>query len=57
VLAHGFTRLRCADCTFERLVPFSCKRRGFRPSCGGRRMAERAAYLVDEVLPQVPVRQ
>jgi hypothetical protein len=57
VLAHGFTRLRCADCTFERLLPFSCKRRGFCPSCGGRRMAERAASLVDEVLPQVPVRQ
>ncbi len=57
VLAHGFTRLRCADCTFERLLPFSCKRRGFCPSCGGRRMAERAAYLVDEVLPRVPVRQ
>jgi len=57
VLAHGFTRLRCADCAFERLLPFSCKRRGFCPSCGGRRMAERAAYLVDEVLPQVPVRQ
>ena len=24
VLAQGFTRLQCADCTFERLVPFSC---------------------------------
>jgi hypothetical protein len=57
VLAHGFTRLRCADCAFERLLPFSCKRRGFCPSCGGRRMAERAAHLVDEVLPHVPVRQ
>lgn len=57
VLAHGFTRLRCRDCTFERLVPFSCKRRGFCPSCGGRRLAERAASLVDEVLPRVPVRQ
>ena len=57
VLAHGFTRLRCADCTFERLLPFSCKRRGFCPSCGGRRMAEHAASLVDEVLPRVPVRQ
>jgi len=57
VLTHGFTRLRCADCTFERLPPFSCKRRGFCPSCGGRRMAERGAYLVDEVLPRVPVRQ
>jgi hypothetical protein len=34
VLAHGFARLRCADCAFERLVPFSCKGRGFCPSCG-----------------------
>src|SRR5262244_965791 len=57
VLAHGFTRLRCADCAFERLLPFSCKRRGFCLSCGGRRMAEHAASLVDEVLPRVPVRQ
>ena len=24
VLAHGFARVRCADCAFERLVPFSC---------------------------------
>jgi hypothetical protein len=35
VLAHSFTRLRRADCTFERLVPFSCKRGGFCPSVGG----------------------
>ncbi len=27
-----------------------CKRRGFCPSCGGRRMAERAAYLVEAQL-------
>src|SRR5438552_2604608 len=27
------------------------------PSCGGRRMAERAAHLVDHVLPAAPVRQ
>jgi len=38
VLAHGFARLRCADCGFERFVPFSCKGRAFCPSCGGRRM-------------------
>jgi hypothetical protein len=57
VLAHGFARVRCERCTFERLVPFSCKGRGFCPSCGGRRMTERAAHLVDEVLPPVPVRQ
>jgi hypothetical protein len=39
VLAHGFARIRCGDCGFERLLPFSCKGRGFCPSCGGRRMA------------------
>jgi hypothetical protein len=57
VLAHGFARVRCGTCAFERLVPFSCKGRGFCPSCGGRRMTERAARLVDEILPRVPVRQ
>ena len=36
---------------------FSCTGRGFCPSCGGRRMTERAAHLVDEVVPRVPVRQ
>lgn len=57
ILAHGFLRVRCADCAHEKLVAFSCKRRGFCPSCGARRMAESAAYLVDEVIPRVPVRQ
>jgi hypothetical protein len=27
-----------------------------RPSCTGRRMADVPAHLVDEVLPEVPVR-
>jgi Putative transposase/Transposase zinc-binding domain len=57
VLAAGFARLRCAACGWERLLPFSCKGRGFCPSCGGRRMCERAAHLVDHVIPPVPVRQ
>ncbi len=57
VLTHGFARVRCERCALERLVPFSCKGRGFSPSCGGRRMTERAAHVVDEVLPPVPVRQ
>jgi hypothetical protein len=57
VLAHGFARVRCECCAFERLLPFSCKGRGFCPSCGGRRMTERAAHLVDKVIPFVPVRQ
>jgi hypothetical protein len=36
---------------------FSCKKRGFCNSCGGRRMSATAAHLVDRVFPRVPVRQ
>ena len=57
ILAHGFLRLRCADCSHDKLVAFSCKRRSFCPSCGARRMAETAAHLVEHVIPPVPVRQ
>ena len=38
-LEHGFLRVRCDSCHAEHLVAFSCKRRGFCPSCGARRMA------------------
>ena len=55
-LEHGFLRVRCERCHAEKLVAFSCKRRGFCPSCGGRRMAETAALLVDELLPRQPIR-
>jgi hypothetical protein len=57
VFDAGFARVRCEDCAREHLVPLSCKGRGFCPSCGGRRMTERAAHLIDAVLPWVPVRQ
>ena len=57
ILAHGFLRLRCGACAHEKLVAFSCKRRGFCPACGARRMAETAAHLVEHVIPHVPVRQ
>lgn len=56
-LEHGFLRVRCESCHHEKLVAFSCKRRGFCPSCGARRMVESAALLVDEVLPPRPIRQ
>jgi ribosomal protein S27E len=56
LLEHGFLRVQCESCQAEKLVAFSCKGRAFCPSCGGRRMAETAALLVDEVLPRVPVR-
>src|SRR5215475_7240694 len=57
VLAHGFLRLSCDTCKHELLLAFSCKRRGFCPSCAGRRMAQTAAHLVKRVIPWVPTRQ
>ncbi len=57
VAAHGFLRVHCDHCGEDRILAFSCKRRGLCPSCGGRRMAETAANLVDRVLPEVPMRQ
>ena len=56
ILAHGFLRLGCDTCPKELLLPFSCKRRGFCPSCAARRMAQTAAHLVVRVLPWVPTR-
>jgi len=56
-LAGGFARFRCDECGLDRLVPFSCKARAICSSCGGRRMTERAAHLLDHVFPDVPVRQ
>ena len=57
LLEHGFLRVKCESCSHEHLVAFSCKRRGFCPSCGARRMVESAAHLVDHVLPEQPIRQ
>lgn len=57
VLVHGFLRVVCEHCHAERLVAFSCKQRGFCPSCGARRMAECARHLVDDVFGPRPVRQ
>jgi ribosomal protein S27E len=54
---EGFLRVRCEQCHAEKLVAFSCKKRGFCPSCGGRRMAETAALLAEEVLPERALRQ
>jgi hypothetical protein len=57
ILHHGFLRVRCDRCGDTTVVAFSCKGRGFCPSCGGRRMSELAAHLVDHVVPHVPIRQ
>jgi hypothetical protein len=56
-LEHGLLRVQCERCGDTTVVAFSCRGRGFCPSCGGRRMSELAAHLVDRVLPPVPIRQ
>jgi hypothetical protein len=57
LLCRGFAHLRCEGCSERRLVAFSCKGRGFCPSCMGRRMAQTAANLMESVLPEAPLRQ
>ena len=54
--ARGFAWLECEGCASHRLIPFSCKGRGFCPSCAGRRMAEGSLRWA-ELFPPVRVRQ
>jgi len=57
VLDHGFLRVVCEQCHAERLLAFSCRKRGFCPSCAARRMAESARHLAKKVFGPRPVRQ
>ena len=53
ILAHGFLRLRCGDCGHDKLLAFSCKRRGFCP------FVRRPAHDADRVAsgrPRHPAR-
>ncbi len=47
----------CASCHDEIAVAFSCKKRGFCPSCCSKRKAETAVHLIENVLPHIPYRQ
>ncbi len=53
----GFARVKCEDCGHEFLLPFSCKRRHFCPSCHQKRVVEFGEWLCEEVLKYVPHRQ
>ena len=57
ILDYGFARVRCRECRHEYLVAFSCKVRGFCPSCQAKRQAEFAAFLTEEVLEPAAHRQ
>jgi len=50
----GFARLRCEACHDERLLCFSCRQRGICPSCEAKRSAAFAAFVVDELVEDVP---
>jgi hypothetical protein len=56
-LDHGFLWVRCESCYTEHLVAFSCKRRGFAPVAARGAWPKSAGLLVDEVLPEQPMRQ
>jgi hypothetical protein len=56
-LFRGFGLLECQGCRERRVVAWSCKSRGFCPSCLGRRMAATALNWQEHVLPAVGLRQ
>jgi len=55
-LGKGFVHVQCTACKSSRLVAFSCKGRGWCPSCAAKRALETSTHL-GEVLPQVGYRQ
>jgi hypothetical protein len=53
----GFVRTYCYQCQYSGVVAFSCKRRGFCPSCSGRRMNDEANHMIKNVIPEITTRQ
>jgi len=57
ILANGFARVYCDNCKKELILGFSCKSKSLCPSCTTKYKVNTAAYLVDSVLPRVPIKQ
>jgi hypothetical protein len=53
----GLARIRCPDCQEERLLMFSCRTRGFCPSCHAKRLEEWGEWMRERLLLDVPHRQ
>ena len=53
----GFARIRCPRCRTEHLLMFSCKTRGFCPSCPAKRLEEWGEWMRETLLLGVPHRQ
>jgi hypothetical protein len=56
-LRCGFARLWCPTCRKDLLLPWSCRRRCFCPSCHQKRTLLFAEHVDEEVLGDLPVRQ
>jgi hypothetical protein len=56
-LRCGFARLWCPTCRKDLLLPYSCRRRCFCPSCHQKRALLFAEHIDEEVLGDLPVRQ
>ena len=52
----GFARIRCKECGAEYLRAFSCKCRGFCPSCSKRKSLDLAILLEEKLFRSVPHR-
>jgi len=53
----GFARIRCPDCGGEHLLMFSCRTRGFCPSCHAKRLEEWVEWMKETLLLDVPHRR
>jgi len=51
----GFARIRCPDCGEERLLMFSCRTRGFCPSCHSKRLEEWGEWMREELISEAIV--
>jgi hypothetical protein len=56
-LSCGFARLWCPACRKDLLLPYSCRRRCFCPSCHQKRALLFAEHVDEQVLGDLPVRQ
>jgi len=54
VLKNGFARVRCEKCKNEYLLAFSCRRRGFCPSCSAKRSVIWREFVSTQVLAGCP---
>ena len=50
---NGFARIKCSGCGAERLLHFSCKTRGFCPSCQARRSEEWSRWFAGSLAASV----